>query len=104
MDIRAYFNSKVWKFAKTYADFAPHEYIVKSNYKDTASFEEAVRYIRKFGFPAKFGKDTHIYLPIDGRYYWTMGAPVEETVIINRCDISDYETVMYYNKRKEDNN
>ena len=101
MDIRAFFSSKVWKRATTYEEFAPHEYIVKAHYKDTQDFEEAARHILRYGFPAKFGKATHIYLPIDGKYYWLMEPTAEEAGIINRCDISDYETVMYY-KRKED--
>lgn len=86
-------QSKSWIFAKTYADRAPHEYIVKEKLseEDKPSFEEAVIYIRKNGFPAFFGGYEHTYLYVDGHYYWTMGDPIEETIILNRCDYTLYE-------------
>ena len=85
---------KSWIFAKTYADRAPHEYIVKDKLSedDKVFFEEAVLYIRENGFPAFFGGYEHIYLYADGHYYWTMGDPVEETIILNRCKYKDYHS------------
>lgn len=103
MDFRAFVNSKVWKPAKTYESFAPHEYIVRTNYRNPEEFAEAVRYIHKYGFSAKFGKMEHIYLPIDGYYYWNMGDAPEDTIIINRCKISDYETTMKFKFRGKKN-
>lgn len=86
-------RDKKWIFAKTYADRAPHEYIVKDKLseEDKLLFEEAVLFIRGKGFPAFFGGYEHIYLYDDGHYYWTMGDPVDETIILNRCDYTLYE-------------
>jgi hypothetical protein len=34
----------------------------------------------------------YIYFEHDGMLYWTMGSPVEETTVINRCEVtSSYE-------------
>ena len=81
-----------WIFAKTYADRAPHEYVVKDKLDDRYRelFPELVIYIRENGFPAFFGNKEHVYLYYDKHYYWTMGDPVEDTVIINRCRYDDY--------------
>ena len=35
----------------------------------------------------RWGKYNFPYLIIDGWKYWTMGAPIEETIIINRAEI-----------------
>ena len=91
MDIKAFFRSQNWTFAKTYAEKAPHEYIVRGKHNGTSEeFSDAVTYIREHGFHAWFWKSEHVYLILDNKLYWTMGAPVEETIIINRCNIDDY--------------
>lgn len=45
---------------------------------------------RENGFKAGFWGKTHIYYKLDGRYCWTMGDPIEETYILNRCDATEY--------------
>ncbi len=85
-------NDNNWTFAKTYADWAPHEYVVKEKLEEKYQtlFPDLVTFIRELGFPAFFGNQEHIYLYYDGRYYWTMGDPPEDTIIINRCNYDDY--------------
>ncbi len=80
-----------WTFAKTYAKFAPHEYYVKHELDEEGQkdFVEFVLYIREVGFKAKFGKRTHIYFEFEGKYYWTMGDPIDNTWILNRCNVED---------------
>ena len=81
-----------WKFAKT-MPFAPHEYIVKDRCplsKD--EFEYFVNMQREHGVKERWGKYNNPYLYIDDYKYWTMGAPVEDTTIINRakaCVVND---------------
>jgi hypothetical protein len=41
--------------------------------------------IRRHGYDADFEGRTYTYLDIDDHSYWSMGAPLEETVVINRC-------------------
>lgn len=92
-DFAEYINRQNWIFAKTYAGRAPHEYIVKDklNKNDMSEFLEIVIFIRHFGFPAIFWGQEHIYYYYEGYYYWTMGNPVEETIILNRCNYKLYE-------------
>jgi len=82
----AYISSVRWQNAKTYIK-APHEYtVVHWDYKKKSDFERMVEGIRKFGYQEKFGNQTFTYLNIDGKKYWTMGAPLPETTLINRAN------------------
>lgn len=78
-----------WTFAKT-MPWAPHEYIVRG--KCPLSEEEFLYFIdmqRRFGVEERWGNYLHSYLYIDDYKYWTMGAPVEETIVMNRAKIID---------------
>lgn len=81
-----------WTFAKT-MPFAPHEYIVKDRCplsKD--EFEYFVNMQREHGVKERWGKYNNPYLYIDDYKYWTMGAPIEDTTVINRakaCVVND---------------
>jgi hypothetical protein len=77
-------NNSEWTFAKNYAGTWPHHYIVKDRV-DEALFVKLVKHIREFGYEAPFYNKKYIYFEEDGYVYWTMGAPIEETTIINRC-------------------
>ena len=101
--IRDFVSRYTWTFAKTYADFAPHEYYVKEKLDDQGqeTFVWFVEFIRDYGFECKFAGKTHTYYELDGYYYWTMGDPVEETIILNRCKVEDYivkDGSMYFSK------
>ena len=73
-----------WFFAKTYAQTWPHEYIVK-NMVDENLFVELVKHTRKYGYIGKFYTKDIPYFNDDNTVYWTMGDPIEDTIIINRC-------------------
>ncbi len=78
-----FINSVKWTYAKTMPEW-PHEYIVRSKVDDKL-FVESVNHIRAFGYVGSFYKMSITYFDHDGMVYWTMGAPIEETIIINRC-------------------
>ncbi len=105
--IRNFVSRYPWTFAKTYATFAPHEYYVKEKL-DVQGQEEFiwfVEFIRDYGFECKFAGKTHTYYEIDGHYYWTMGNPIDETFILNRCKVEDYvirDESMIYRKKEEE--
>ena len=83
-----------WTYAKTYAAFCPHEYVVKDRLAedDKLIFEQIVTFIREQGFVATYGRlGPNRYYTVDDHYYWTMGDPVEETNILNRAKLCDYE-------------
>jgi hypothetical protein len=85
-DLKNFIKNSEWIFAKTYAHFAPHNYIVK-NYKNKEMFERLVIYIREHGVVRKWGSRIGLYLDYNGHSYWTMGNPIPETTIINRKDM-----------------
>ena len=86
-ELRTFVDEQVWTFAKTYAAAWPHEYIVRDRV-DERLFEALVRHIRAHGREGRFYERVLIYYEEAGTVYWTMGAPLRETTIINRCDES----------------
>ena len=82
--LRDFVNTSQWTFAKTMPEW-PHEYLVRDRV-DSVLFEDLVRHIRQHGFEGRFYQRVLTYFAEDGLLYWTMGAPIEETTIINRCE------------------
>ena len=83
--------SLTWIFAKTYAQTAPHEYVVLGRNGCPLSrddFVRAAKVIATFGAPAKFYSMTQIYLTSpDGRVkWWTMDRDLDATDLINQAD------------------
>jgi len=81
--LREFIDSSQWTFAKTMPEW-PHEYIVRDRV-DSVLFDALVRHIRQQGFEGHFYQRVLTYFAEDGLLYWTMGGPIEETIIINRC-------------------
>ena len=92
-EFKSFVSKYDWIYAKTYADKAPHEYLLKEKLisEDMSVFEQAVSFIRDNGFLAFFWGQEYTYYYMDGHYYWTMGEPVSETILINRCEYNLYE-------------
>ena len=89
--LKAFINTTTWRFART-MPLWPHEYIVRDRVDD-ALFEAVVCHIRQYGFEGRFYRRSITYFAEDGLLYWTMGAPIEDTIIINRCREEDsYES------------
>ncbi len=73
-----------WIFAKTMPD-NPHEYCLRRRWVgDDDGFADAVQLIREAGYETSFEGRPYIQLDIEDHFYWTMGAPVGETILINR--------------------
>lgn len=82
---REFIASRRWQFAKTMAHI-PHEYTVSDWIPwEREDFEAAVMFIREHGYSSRFFSKTYLYYDVDGLQYWTMGAPVKETILINRA-------------------
>lgn len=75
-----------WVTAKSYQRF-PHQYIVRGKCPLTdEEFNRFVELIRLHGIKERFFSRTFTYLYLgDGYKYWTMGAPIPETTVINRA-------------------
>jgi hypothetical protein len=82
-----FIKSVPWTYAKTMPDW-PHEYIVRDR-GDEPLFVELVKHIREYGYEGKFYSKSITYYDHEGMTYWTMGAPIPETIIINRCKKDD---------------
>jgi hypothetical protein len=82
--IRAFVDCQSWTFARTYAETWPHEYLVRDQVDDQL-FVQLVNHIREYGYKAWFYDRQFTYFNEAGMAYWTMGALVEETTIVNRC-------------------
>lgn len=85
--LRAFVDGERWTFAKTMPEW-PHEYLVRERV-DERLFVDLVRYIRAHGHGGRFYAKELIYFEEAGLVYWTMGAPVAETTIVNRCRSED---------------
>ena len=83
-ELKKFINNSQWIFAKTYAATWPHHYIVRDRV-DENLFVKMVQHIRHFGYEGRFYNMKITYFDEAGYVYWTMGAPIEETTIINRC-------------------
>ena len=87
LDLKQFVDGEAWTFAKTMPEW-PHEYLVRDRV-DTTLFESLVRHIRQYGDEGKFYERTLTYFAEGELLYWTMGEPLPETVIINRCQETD---------------
>jgi hypothetical protein len=85
--LREFIASSKWTFAKTMPEW-PHEYILRDRVDETL-FQQLVRHIRANGYKGRFYRKSITYYDEDGMVYWTMGAPLEETTVINRCRNED---------------
>jgi len=71
-----------WIFARTMSE-NPHEYTLRREWEDDA-FVRVVRYIREHGYRAVFKGRAYMQLDVNEHFYWTMGAPLDQTILINR--------------------
>ena len=85
--LQKFIDSVQWTFAKTMPEW-PHEYIVRDRV-DENLFMMFVQHIRWQGYESKFYEKSFTYYDYDGMVYWTMGEPLVETTIINRCRKED---------------
>ena len=85
--LRRFVSDAHWTFAKTMPAW-PHEYLVRGRV-DPVLFEALVTHIRSCGYEGRFYRRAITYFEEDGLIYWTMGAPIAETTIINRCKSAD---------------
>ena len=92
-EVKTFFDKQTWTFAKTYAQKAPHEYIVRSKHVGTdEEFMSVVDYILTNGITMYFWNRPNKYIFVDGRQYWVMRDSEDDpTLIINRCNLDEYK-------------
>ena len=83
-----FINYRYWRPAKLQP---PHEYTIREWLPEQENdFVKAIKLIRAHGVPENFYKKVHIYLYFNDLKYWTMGAPIDVTVVINRADKNQF--------------
>ncbi len=83
-DVAGLLHSNRWIYAKTMPKH-PHFYTLRKEW--TSGFTEVAAVIRDHGYPEMFYKKQFIRFDINDMKYWTMGAPLQETILINRAVI-----------------
>ncbi len=86
-EFRAFVNESQWKFASTMPNI-PHEYTLRKRAANDERFASAVQFIRSNGYDQRFYSKTFVYFNVDDKQYWTMGAAVSETILINRATLT----------------
>ena len=90
MRARDFIARRKWREAVTYRKTAPHEYTIReweAGGQANQDFDEYTTCVRRFGYADFFYKIRHTYWAVDDFKYWTMGWPVEQTVVINRARV-----------------
>ena len=83
-DARAYIATAKWRRARP--PQPPHEYTVRGwEPRRRQDFLAFAQLIQVSGVLKVWGDFVHAYLEVDGLEYWTMGARVIETTVINRA-------------------
>ena len=86
-ELLTFVNDQTWTFAKKMPEW-PHEYLVRDRV-DKKLFVSLVEHIRVYGREGRFYQRAITYYEEADLVYWTMGAPLAETIIINRCRNED---------------
>lgn len=81
-ELEKFIFSSQWKFAKTYADSWPHEYLVQEEV-DNELFLSLARHLYARGYEGHFYKTKHVYFDYGVYTYWCINN------IINRCPRSE---------------
>lgn len=87
--LRAFVARSLWIYAKTMPQH-PHEYTLRKHavQRDLEEiFEKFVMHIRHHGYKERFERATYVRLNLDEWKYWTMGAPLKSTILINRAQL-----------------
>jgi hypothetical protein len=81
-----------FQFARTMPK-NPHWYTLRKKWESDEDFVLVVQFIRLYGSVERFPNPDrgwpYIYMDIDGFHYWTMGSPIEQTILINRKPVDE---------------
>ena len=67
----------------------PHYYSLKKEWDNEDNFCQAVQFIRDNGKIEFFKGYSYTVLYIENYKYWTMGSPIDQTILINRAKINE---------------
>ena len=88
-------NAK-YRFAKRSKHKNPHWYTLKDTWKLKKEFKAVAQFIRDNGVEEGFWKIKYLCFHHKGWKYWTMGAPIKDTILINKTYVSEqYNKIAY---------
>ena len=92
-DLKSFIEKQSWIFAKTYANKAPHEYIIRGRINGTdEEFMAVVNYIQEHGITMLYWGHPNKYIFLDGQEYWVMRNDENDpSTILNRCNCDEYK-------------
>lgn len=85
--LRQFVAGAPWRFARTYAETWPHEYVVR-NGENAAMILALAAHIVEHGVDGRFYSQVRKYHHEDGKVYWIMDARPADATLVNRCDES----------------
>lgn len=83
----ASWSATPWIFARTMPQ-NPHEYTLRRSARNEV-FEAAVRYVREHGRMERFRGRPYRTWYFGEHKYWTLGAPLADTILVNRKALKD---------------
>lgn len=81
-DVERWVRSVHWQYARTNPQ-NPHQY-AHTRWCDRDMFERVVLHIREHGYSQPYGGADYICYDVADSFIWSMGSPLEDTVLINR--------------------
>src|SRR4051794_26384086 len=88
-EVSAALLASEWTFAKTMPQW-PHWYTLRKHWSQPVDFEAVVQYIRDHGYQEKFYTRTMTRLNVVDYKYWSMGAALNDTILINRAKVDSF--------------
>jgi hypothetical protein len=82
-DVQRWLESQRWHYASSRPDNA-HCYCLRGEADNQESFERVVEYIREYGSPYAWWGKVYLQYVAGEHAYWTMGATLKNTDLINR--------------------
>ena len=81
--VQRWLECQRWIFARS-RPYNPHEYCLRREAGDPELGEKVVEHLREFGHPYPWWGTVYMQYVCGSHAYWTMGAPLAETEVINR--------------------
>jgi hypothetical protein len=88
--VEEWLEGRYWQQARSRSN--PHAYTLR-RWNDERAFELVVLFIREHGYEAMFGGAQYTQFDCGDWFYWTMGHSLPTTVVLNRKQLPDSETV-----------
>jgi hypothetical protein len=96
-DVQRWLESQRWHYASSRPD-NPHSYCLRQEAEDQESFERVVEYLGEYGSPYPWWGKVYPQYVAGEHAYWTMGATLENTELINRKTLEQVRQDQLVNK------